>query len=226
MFSIIKKFNKKVVIVIVVIAILLVSGIWLLFNMTKPILGRDLPVSYASAEYAFDVTDPRAMAGEMDYIFVGQIVDVTGTDYRYASNVPVTNYDVRVLKNIKGELITDTIKLQKIGGLSIDQTEYILREDDFLPEPGKIYIFNAMSYENGIPQLSSKNSNILLDVSPGEAVEGQDIDIASLLEQIEVTEEYHTYTEALNNPIKTTSLERQLSMYDVANYGIADVAQE
>jgi hypothetical protein len=213
MATIIEKFNKRLLVGATIVIVLLAAavGIWLL-SMNDSIIGRNLPVSFASAEYAFDVTDPRTVAGEMDYIFVGEVLRAVSTDYTGFADIPYTTYEVRVLKNIKGELVTDVIKVQKIGGLSKDQKTYILRENDFLPVPGEIYLFNTLTNNDGLPQMSSENSNIKLDVSSSKGTDGQDLD--SLLKEIEATKEYRTYREALDNPIKVTTREKVISIYD------------
>jgi hypothetical protein len=216
--SIIEKLNKKVLIGAAVAMIALLLGIGLLVAATRPIVGRDLPVSYVSGECLFDVTDPYVMAGEMEYIFVGRVIDATSTEYWYRDTMPVTTYDVQVLLNLKGELVADVIQVQKMGGISKDQKTYILQENDFLPVPGEIYLFNSLANNAGLPQLSSQNTNIKLDVSLDKGTDGQDLD--SLLREIEATKEYHTYLEALENPIKTTlPRETYISIYDVAYNG-------
>ncbi|MDR3307294.1 MAG: hypothetical protein LBS58_00120 [Coriobacteriales bacterium] len=201
--------HKKITVGILILALVLAgSGYWF-FTLDNNILRRNIPITYMSGESAFDTTDPRAIVGAMDYVFVGQIINVSGTDYKYQDNTPFTNYEIRVIKNIKGELVLDTIHVQKMGGLTLDQSHYVVCEDDFLPFLGDICIFNTRAREDGTLGLYGANSNVLLDFPASQDVK------KDLLTSIETSEVYHMFLTASIDPIEST-LTHGVSKYDVA----------
>ena len=129
------------------------------------------------AEYAIDINNPSAVAGHVDYVFIGRVMKQNETQYENISTreteegsetvgKPYTSYDIAVLKNIKGNLKTnETISFRKEGGISMDGKYLILQEGDFLPEAGDVCIFYVSAQKDGSLLLPGKNFSIKLTAS-------------------------------------------------------------
>lgn len=138
-------------------------------NITK---AGEVPTSYLHASFDINVDNSKEVVGFADYVFVGFVEEMTGTDYKFPVTKetedgpkelksPYTNYSIKVLDNIKGNLKKDvSIPLQKSGGLSEDKSTYFLFEDDSLPQKGKVYVFTATAEQDGSLLVSGPNSNI------------------------------------------------------------------
>ncbi len=121
--------------------------------------GKQKPVDIVQKSIVMDVSDPRKLAGLVDYVFVGIVTEKKETLYDvytedkaeddlYAS--PYTPYDVYVLKNLKGNLKTNsTLPIVKHGGETKDQKRIVLDEGDFLPVVGNIYVFSVSVQPDG-----------------------------------------------------------------------------
>jgi hypothetical protein len=181
--------NKRWIIAIVMVCLAVCAIIWW-------IIGRNIPTENSEALYAVDVNNPRALVGVVDYTFVGVVESVEGTEYWW-SDIPFTNYKIRVLHNIKGDLVLDSIPVTKDGGLSNGQTKYELYEDDFLPKPGDVCVFNAFAQDEGWLLLSGKNSNVLLFAVDYK----QDMSSDALLEQVWGTEGFVAYQDGFAHQI-------------------------
>ena len=82
---------------------------------------KDLPIERIAGSYYVDIYDPVALTSSADYAFVGNVVKNNGCEYEDGER-PYTNYDIRVIKNLKGELRTDMdIPITKRGGISVDR---------------------------------------------------------------------------------------------------------
>ncbi len=135
----------------------------------------DLKVIQMDGSFAIDVNDPKETVGDADYVFLGRVVQDVNTVYKNPVTIetsdgakevstPYTNYKVTVLKNIKGDLITDTsMPIQKAGGINKDGSSVVLYEDDDLPEVGKSYVFLAYAQDDGSLLVSGPNSSIYVE---------------------------------------------------------------
>ena len=131
-----KLFNKKIIITFIVT--LLITGLTLTIILVKdkiPLLRQ------STTDWAFDVYDKAKVAGVSHYIFIGEVINEVETLYDEKGRGAYTIYDVRVIENIKGELVLDVVRLRKSGGLSKDKNYYDILEDDFLPKRGDICMF-------------------------------------------------------------------------------------
>ena len=111
-----------------------------------------------------DFTNLYEYVGIVDYVFVGT---VEGAEYvipekRTEYEQSFSQYQIRVNRNLKGELI-ETITCSKMGGLKTDGTMLLIAAetpngkvvmDNGLPEVGKQYIFLAYTQRNGSLTLS------------------------------------------------------------------------
>lgn len=135
---------------------------------------KKLPVSHLEGSFAINVDNPKETVGDADYVFLARVDQLVDTEYRYPVTIetangtkevtsPYTNYKVTVLKNIKGNLQTNTsMPITKSGGVDEDNASVILYEDDNLPVVKKIYVFLAYTQEDGTLLISGPNSNILV----------------------------------------------------------------
>ena len=131
---------------------------------SKPVSAEDsvIPISRLQGCFIINVYDLREMAAFSDYVFVGEVLKNEG--YKYWHTNPYTNYTVRVLENIKGNLIMDKeIPIVKQGGLSKDGSYYEIFEDDELPVEKGTYIFYADAQTDGSLLISGPNSNLKID---------------------------------------------------------------
>lgn len=129
-----------------------------------------LPIIRQKADSVIDTDNPREVVGFADYFFVAKVIKTVNTEYRHPVlvettegmkevSIPYTIYEIRVLKNIKGELpIDQDIKVTKLGGLMEDNSSIMLSEVDLLPETGKTYIIAASVQPNGEILISGDNT--------------------------------------------------------------------
>ncbi len=167
--------------------------------------------------FVINVDNRSELTGDADYVFVGKVISMNDTIYKdpvagedergkpieLAS--PYTNYTVNVLKNIKGELVTDKdIPIQKSGGIAEDQSQYFLYEKDQLPVEGNVYIFYSYAQPDGSLLVSGPNSNRKIDSLEKNLNSSSDI---------EETEEYKEAVEGYKTQV-VRDRERNTSSYD------------
>lgn len=163
-----RKYIEILVIVLVITALSACSS-----KATNP---QDLKAAHIEGSFSIDVDDPRATVGDTDYVFVGRVMQQNQTSYKDTVTLetanggtkevstPYSNYTVSVLRNIKGNLKTDTpIPIQKFGGIDKDNSEIVLYEDDRLPAVNKTYVFLAYAQDDGSLLVSGPNSNIIVE---------------------------------------------------------------
>ncbi|WP_081327507.1 MULTISPECIES: hypothetical protein [Paenibacillus] len=179
-------------------------------NITK---AGEVPTSYLHASFDINVDNPKEVVGFADYVFVGFVEEMTGTDYKFPVTKetedgpkelksPYTNYSIKVLDNIKGNLKKDvSIPLQKSGGLSEDKSTYLLYEDDFLPQKGKAYVFTAATQPDGSLLVSGPNSNIEVKTDFFSKNSIQKLSEESIANELTKTDEYKKYQDAYKNEI-------------------------
>ena len=169
-----KKSKKIVIITLAIVSVLLVlfaagklSGEIFKDKLESEIFPLKDPISVINSEYerpvvcvdwVYDVKDDKKVAGAADYVFVAEVKKVVGTGYedvrfydgfRYDDN-PFTRYEIRVLENLKGELITDRdIPLTKHDGVHYSGKRVSALEGDMLPDEGECYIFLCNADEDG-----------------------------------------------------------------------------
>ena len=166
-----KKITVTVVSILALLAVLL-AGIKISMNIFEKKLESEIfplkdPVSVINSEYqrpvvcvdwAFDVSDKRKVVGFHDYVFVGEVKKVVGTGYTDVDfsdgmrmfSQPYTQYEIRVIENLKGELVTDRdIPLTKHDGVYFFGKRVSMMEGDSLPDEGECYIFICTAGEDG-----------------------------------------------------------------------------
>lgn len=184
---------------------------------------NDAQVKHMQALYSIDVSDPAALAGDADYVFIGKVDKQVGTTYKHPIQKedgkggykevadPYTDYSVTVYENLKGELVLDQpIPVQKEGGISKDGKYYKLFENDELLKVGGLYIFYGYAQSvDGSILVSGENSTIALKgITSMEKVES--------LESAQKTPAYLTALNGVQNQ-KETDRKRAIATYDVRN---------
>ncbi|MEH7885070.1 hypothetical protein V7654_12210 [Bacillus sp. JJ1609] len=86
--------------------------------------------------HTFDVSDPNRLVGWADNVFIGKVVDQSGT--KSLGGLPETQFKVEIMNTIKGEE-KGTVIVNQQGGY--DANELILVENDPLLVKGKSYLF-------------------------------------------------------------------------------------
>lgn len=142
------KLNKKIILIIVFIILGIVIGYWFIKNYYK-----EKPVSVSHISRQYDTSNPEIAVNNSDYIFIAKINSILRTEYRNHVEVevglgqtiiekdPYTIYDITVIENLKGNLITDTsIEFVQYGGINEDGTSYSLLENSSLLNIGEYYL--------------------------------------------------------------------------------------
>lgn len=93
--------------------------------------------------YAVDVSDPRKLVGFADNVFIGRVIEQVST--KKISGYPETQFEVKVLKKIKGDL-DGTIIVNQNGGYEGNQLTVV--NGDSLIKPGKTYLFATKYLES------------------------------------------------------------------------------
>jgi len=190
----VKKINRAVLIPLLT-ALALIGG-YFVMRAVVPVDVDSLPISELLVFYSFDKDNINMMVGNSDYVFVGRVLEKTGTQYRdygyiegrRVGGMPYTYYNVQVLENIKGRLRTaEPIEVQKRGGLAESKKVVSLEEGDRLPREGGIYVFVAHAQEDGSLVLNGRQSNIPVELSEGQ----------NILD----TPQYREYAEAYENEV-------------------------
>ena len=169
-----KKSKKAVLITVIIVAVL--SVVFIAGKISAEIFKEKLeseifplkdPISVINSEYqrpvvcvdwVYNVNDKNKVAGAADYVFVAEVKKIVGTGYSdvrfydgfdYDDN-PFTRYEIRVLENLKGELITyKDIPLTKHDGVHFLGKRVSALEGDNLPDEGECYIFLCNADEDG-----------------------------------------------------------------------------
>lgn len=167
-----KKFLK---IISVILAVLILGiGSYYLYYLWRITFAPKKTVYYSS-QVGYNCYDPREAIGYHPYVFVGFVEETH--DYmteRFKrefpeiikkSDSPCTECNVKVIKNIKGNLIEGIIfSLYKDGGLSGGIPMYIEMETgDLIPELGKYYIFIARAHIDGTVTVGGMKDAIELE---------------------------------------------------------------
>lgn len=128
----------------------------------------DENINRIHATYAIDTSRMSDVVADADYCFVGNVERIIGTVYKHSRKIngevvslPYTKYRVKVIKNIKGQLIEGkTIEVMKAGGREQNSSKYTIYEQDNLPNVKGNYIFSTYVQKNGSLLASGSNSTI------------------------------------------------------------------
>ena len=122
---------------------------------------KNLTINYIQPCYAYDISTPEKAIGLADYAFIGKVNKILRTEYRHPTQTvingeiktvssPYTIYEVSVIKNIEGTLVTnETIEIAQKGGLEQNQLSYSFFERMGLLNIGEYYIILAFAQPDG-----------------------------------------------------------------------------
>ncbi len=146
-------------------------------EVSKVIGTNKLPTDWYHASYAYDATDMKSVVGYSDYVIVAKVTDYVKTTYS-PSGMPLTEYTVQVVENIKGKLdTTEEISIIKEGGLNEDRNTFVIYENDILPQVGKFYIFCIYVQSMGVNRVCGASCTIAIANGNNYAGEAKYIEI-------------------------------------------------
>lgn len=228
-----KKSKKIIVVTLCIVASLIVVFALgrLSFGIFKDKLESNIfplkdPISVINTEYerndgiivdwVYNPNDLKQLTGFADYVFVAEVTEVIGTGYtgvemysafRYDS-YPFTRYKIRVLENIKGELITNKdIPLTKHDGVYFFGEKVSLYQEDMLPDVGECYIFLCNCDEDGELNIGSFAGHSDIYLCKGDEYTGQE----------ELVELYRDAVANMDESVRFS--ERYKSKYDAETAG-------
>ena len=211
-----KKSKKFIIMSVIFVLIIVVAVAVYLFYIS---ISR---IPQVTELYSYNTSIPEHAVGISDYVFVAKVNGIARTDYIDTGTVelsttgnkeiesPYTVYNIEVVKNIKGELITsELIEYMQYGGINEDGETYTFMEGTGLLETGKYYILLVNTYreDGGTLKTSDQNRIILLD----DVENDEDVENSELVKR---------YEEAYKNeyiPEGAEEATRYISKYDV-NY--------
>jgi hypothetical protein len=175
-----------------------------------------MPVEYVSASYVVDMSDPVITATEVDYVFVGRIESELGVEQPFGvGSVPVTQYSVRVLENLKGDLVQDVpIEVKTNGGYDGTARKYVLMEGESLPLVGACYLLAAFTQEDGALLLSGPLSALRMDV-PDSVLGASGKGLLNAIRKDRVFQQFVLAVEEAEGKEKAFGKPTVLSKYDV-----------
>lgn len=105
-----------------------------------------------SMSFDYNPDDINQLVYSQQYVFVGRVEEYIGAKYTGEHREDVKSiYSVKVLENLKGELITsDNIMLETMGGLVKDTDMFVVYEEFALPAVGETYVFSAFNCEGDL----------------------------------------------------------------------------
>ncbi|MDF2607445.1 MAG: hypothetical protein K0S34_1641 [Bacillales bacterium] len=131
---------KKIILVSKLVMVILISYLGLL--LLGRYFGEFTPVQVkVSIDNSAYLMDRRYLVGEADNVFIGKVVRNLG--YQVINDLPETQYEVRVSKRIKGEILGTAI-VNQLGGVKLiynfvpERTSVVGQRDI---EIGKTYLF-------------------------------------------------------------------------------------
>lgn len=167
-------------------------------------LGLPFYTSLNSKKY--DTSTIEGAIKYSDYAFIAKVNGIKTTEYKYDDKWPYTVYDIKVDRNISGELITSkSIELIQFGGINYDKKSYTFNKDQKYLNDGHYYFFTTQTW--GL----TEGEGIIYEKA---------IDLGETLEQNEL-EEYSMNSLDKNTTfsVNDTSInyKKTISKYDV-NY--------
>ena len=175
---------------------------------------KNLPINYTCPSYAYDTSTPEQAIGLADYAFIGKINKILRTEYRHPMQTvingeiktvasPYTIYEVNVIRNINGNLLTnENIEIAQKGGLEQDQLSYSFFEGMGLLNVGEYYILLGFTQPDG---------SILFD-NPGFVVS-----LGSLDEELTQTISTKSTSEILSTTTINSSYKPDSTAADIIN---------
>ena len=157
-------------------------------EIAKVIGTNEFPTETYRVSYSIDVSDLKAVVGDSDYVVVAEVKDYVSTSYS-ASGMPLTEYTIQVVENIKGKLdTTKEISIIKEGGLNEKNDKFVIYKNDILPQVGKYYIFCIYGQSNGANRVCGENYTLPIENGQNYSSEQKYLDILDAYENEIVSE--------------------------------------
>ena len=112
----------------------------------------DARVAVVDPAYAFDAKDERKLVGASENVFLGRVVEKSGTELiegtqeppgmPEAPGLPDTQFSVEVLRAVKGDL-AGNVTVSQHGGYDPATGQEAVVEDDHPLRPGQVYMFST-----------------------------------------------------------------------------------
>ncbi|STO36897.1 Uncharacterised protein [[Flavobacterium] thermophilum] len=142
-----------------------------------------ITVKTIEGNFIADFTDKRNLVGAVDYVFLGEVISKKG---QVDLGLPTTQYEVKVLNEIKGNIQNDEIVLSQYGGYEDEEGKKVLYlfENDPLLESNTKYIFAANKQKDesvllvplyGNVKIKDKNQQIALEKEFKDAFNNQKV---------------------------------------------------
>lgn len=132
------------------ISILGIVSYQVLANEEQISSNNQIKTQEVHADFAMDVTNKAEVVGNSENVFLAKVIKQVGTTSP-SPDIPRTQFEVEVLKNIKGNLKGTEIINQTVGyRKDSDGNEVLVKFENQEPlEPGKTYLFGTIySQEN------------------------------------------------------------------------------
>ena len=184
---------KKILSIFVLLATMCFCFVSCSSEMSKEeiakLIGTDqFPTEIYGVSYSIDVSDLKAVVGDSDYVVVAEVKDYVSTSYS-ASGMPLTEYTIQVVENIKGKLDTSKeISILKEGGLNEKIDKFVIYENDILPQVGKYYIFCIYGQSSGANRVCGENCTLPIENGQNYSSEQNYLDILDAYENEIVSE--------------------------------------
>lgn len=97
--------------------------------------------------YAYDFSNDQILVGTSEFVFLGQVVEQVSAKGIPTSDpeieIPLTQFSVRVIEQIKGKLPTEGVVVSQSSGVDKSSGDLILVDGDPLLNPGEIVLFSV-----------------------------------------------------------------------------------
>jgi hypothetical protein len=132
--------RKRRIALIALTAVLATAGV-----AGMAVLGDRSPLQRTEVDWVTDVADPRGLAGLVENIFFGVVLEQVSTEQ--LGRLPETQYRVRVTESIKGSLGDQTV-VNQFAGRRQDGSMSSIEGDEPLEERRE-YLFASLTHPNG-----------------------------------------------------------------------------
>lgn len=170
--------KKKIFICLFVMIIGISCGfIYNHFNINNIEEYNGLPVYRMFSSKLYDTSTVEGAIKYSDYAFIARVIDINRTEYKYDDNLPYTIYNIKVEKNINGELdINNNIEIIQYGGLNYNKKSYSFYENESYLKNDHYYFFSVGTWN------MAEGEGISIDryIDLGDSLDNDEIDIYSI----------------------------------------------
>lgn len=170
--------KKKIFICLLVIIIGISCGfIYNHFNINNIEEYNGLPVYRMISSKLYDTSTVEGAIKYSDYAFIARVIDINRTEYKYDDNLPYTIYNIKVEKNINGELdINNNIEIIQYGGLNYNKKSYSFYENESYLKNDHYYFFSVGTWN----MVEGEGISIDRYIDLGDSLDNDEIDIYSI----------------------------------------------